>query len=311
MNALSNLQSQDPTVQALQQAMYDLQHQLQHQQQVNAQHAADYRVLARNQGHLSEAQNRRDRVKHDLPEHIANSIPPHLQCETTLTEVERKRILGAMPEFNGFPEAIKDANGLATKAIPEGPTRKFVLTNLPKFQQDSLDILRVATGALFASESLVDDTERSQFLTARLRDVLFLAADNSQRLAKLQLKEAFKCVGVEGAYALMHLDNADPEWDVNDHTIFQEPHVKAIQKFRSLSSQLQQETKSKFKANRGRGGRGAGYNQYRRSAFSGGGNAYIRGGKGGRGGRAGGRGGRGGNFRQSGNGRDAEPKDEE
>lgn len=290
-------------LQSLQQAMADMQQQISRQNATIASQQATNQELLRNQHQLNDAQRRRDRVKLKLREELANSIPPNLQCDSALSESERKRIVGLSPEFEDFPESVKDSNTLAARAIPDGPARKWIISTLPKFQQEALDVLRVAAGALHRASDFTAPTDRIKFLEDRLLDILVLSADNAQRQAKLQLKDSFKAAGAEGAYSLMHFDSEEPDWDVTEHTIFQEAHVKAIKQFRAFSATLQQQTKDKYKQGKfNRRGGGGGYNQYRRGGGRG------RGGRG-RGGR-GGRGGFNGRSQSSGNDRDHEANDE-
>lgn len=292
-----------------------IQGQLQGQSAITAQQQQDFSQLVRNQNQLSADSARRDRVKQKLSEGLANTLPPHLQIVSTLSESERKRIISACPEFEGFPEPIKDSNGLGAKAIPEGQNRKWVLNSIPKFQQEHLEVLRVATGALHRAADFQNASDRANFYESKLKEVLLLSVDSAQRLAKAQLKEAFKAAGVEGAYSLMHLDDDDPQWAVDEHTLFQEEHISAIRKYRSFSTQLKQQTRDGYKANKGgyrrsgggyRGGGGGGRGGYR--GGGGGGRVGYRGsGRGGRGGRGGGRSSR----DQQGNGEQSMARDEE
>ena len=204
------------------------------------------------------------------------------------------------PTFSGFPRAIEDDNRLAAKVVGDGANRKLILGSMVKFQQDTLDIVRIATALLHhvARPDQVSDQDLA-FIREGLQDIVTLGADNAQRVAKHQLQEALKLAGADGAYSLMGLETDQPDLDVSDHNLFQEAHVDAIKKFRTFSSTVKQQSVDKYKQNkRGGGGRRGGgrYSTFQSQGQYGGG--YRRGGQRGgfnsssRGGRGGGRGGR-------------------
>ena len=81
-----------------------------------------------------------------LPEHVAASIAPHLQIKP-LPSADRKRVLGKYQRFEPFPKVLKDANGLAAKAIGDAKERKWILNNMATLQKDALEITRIAAAA--------------------------------------------------------------------------------------------------------------------------------------------------------------------
>ena len=281
----------------MQQAIFGLQQQVRVHEQTNADLRRDHQNMA---ARVIRAEGGQAVVMRD---DIASLVPPHLQLGSRLKKEERGRKLRKYPTYDRFPKPIEDDNKLASRVIE--PNRKLILGSFVKFQQDTLDIVRIATAALHAAtDSSLNIDDAVGAVREGLQDIITLAVDNAQRVAKHQLQEALKLAGAEGAYSLLGLETDDPVLDTADHNIFQEAHVDAIKKFRTFSSAVKQQSVDKYKSNKrnqrgGRGSYGSYRNNYRGSGRGGGRGNYSsgfnRGGGGGRGGR-GGRGGQGNGY---------------
>ena len=133
-----------------------------------------------------------------LNDDIKACIPPHLQL-TPMDQMQRKQLLRAYPKLDGgLPKCIKDDNGLAAKAVGDATQRKWLITLVPTFQRDNLDVARVAASALQLSiqaNDAYDPASKLEQMQHVLRDVLVLACDNAQKLAATQLKLTFKKKG--------------------------------------------------------------------------------------------------------------------
>ena len=225
----------------------------------------------------------------DLRPEVRELFAPHLQLKQMDT-ADRKRAITGYPKSHQLPQALTDANGLAAKAVGEGPAKKWALTTLPALQREALDVLRVAAVGLHAAISIQDGNTRINQLERTLMDVIALASDNAQRMARTQLETIFDAAGAKGAMALISLDRDQEqavEIDLGDSNILQAVHVDAMQEIKKYARAVQPERKQNL--NRNGGGRGGGGGRGRRGNYGGkgGGKGYNswrnNGGKGGNG----------------------------
>ena len=201
-----------------------------------------------------------------LNDEIKACIPPHLQL-SPMDQMQRKQLLRAYPKLDGgLPKCIKDDNGLAAKAVGDATQRKWLITLVPTFQRDNLDVARVAASALQLSIQDNDDpASKFEQMQHALRDVLVLACDNAQKLAETQLKLTFESAGAKGAYSLMDLGPNTEDLD-DDGNILQQSHIEAIQELRKFNNAFKssltggggQRNHSTYRGDNGRGGSGRG-----------------------------------------------------
>ena len=195
---------------------------------------------------------KRDRIA--LRPEVRDLFAPHLQYKQ-MDAAARKRAINNYPKSHQLPQALTDANGLAAKAVGEGPAKKWALTTLPALQREALDVLRVAAVGLHAARNNSNGEARIIQLEQALADVITLASDNAQRMARTQLEAIFDAAGTKGAMALINLDpDADHqvEIDIADTSILQAVHVDAMQEIKKYARAVQPEKKQPG----GRGGRG-------------------------------------------------------
>lgn len=239
-------------------------------------------------------QNEAKSAKHvELHPSIVELFAPHLQLRP-MEASDRKRILAAYPKSEQLPQPLKDDNGLAAKALGDATGRKWVLTNLAALQKDALEILRAAATGLHVACSAAEPAERLQHLEHTVRDIISLAGDNAQRMARTQLEHIFEAAGTKGARSLLGTDISDNDIDVRDANMLQQAHIDAMQDIRKFHSSVEQARKQAGKGkqqqqrgygSRGRGGgyrygggrRGGGKGGFRTSWRSGG---YPNGGRG-------------------------------
>jgi hypothetical protein len=219
-------------------------------------------------------------------------VAPHLQLAPSDT-TERKRILGSYPKIDGFPECIKDDNGMATRAIADTEQRKWVTERLPAIQRDHLDVARVAAATWELAFMAEEPEQRLRLFDKGLRDIIALSINNAQRSAETQLKQSFKGAGAEGSYSLLDLTPNTLQLDMADNNVFQQAHLDAMAELRKFKQSIDANKKAdtpsrgggKGGGGKGRGG-GKGYsnNSYgSRGGGYGGGKGYNNGGKGGKG----------------------------
>ena len=240
--------------------------------------------LQRQNDELKQQQDARKPT--ELHQDIAALFAPHLQLRP-MEQAERKRILSQYGKCEQLPVPLRDDNGLAGKALGgEGGHKKWALTYLQSAQKEALDILRIAALGLNAAIQLEQGPQRIQHLEHVIRDIISMAGDNAQRMARTQLEHVFEVAGVKGARSLLNPDLAeDCSIDESDTNILQQAHIDAMQDIRKFHTSISQVRGNK---NNGKqGGRG----------FKQGGRNYR--GRGGGRGRGYGGGGRGGGFRSN------------
>ena len=229
---------------------------------------------------------------------VAALVAPHLQLRP-MDASERKRLVGSYPKCDAVPVALRDDNGLAAKAIGEGAQRKWLLTYIPQFQKDALDLLRVASVGLSTALLIESGVQRVECLQNALRDVVTIASDNAQKLARVQLEQLFEAAGTKGASSILRTqggdDDNDIDIDLHDNNIVQHAHIDAMRDIRKFSTDIDNARRKPNPQRNGSGGRGRS-NNYKR----GGGRGYGRGGSWRGGGY--GSGGRGGGWRSGGYG---------
>jgi hypothetical protein len=247
----------------------DLQAQLQHLKAQIAHQQQQMQALADKQ----QATTSKDRV--DLHDDIKAAIAPHLQ-QSPLEDTDRKKVLSRYPKSDAFPKPIKDDNGLAGRAIPQ-TEKKWVCNHLPSAQKDALDILRVAATGWQAALATPDNgPAQLDTLFTVVRDIVVLATDNAQRLARTQLKQTFELGGAKGAYSLMDLGPDSQALDERDYNILQQAHIESLQELKRYNKTVDE---AKGNNNNKSGGRGKG-----RGGYGNGGGWRSRGGGKGRGG---------------------------
>ena len=215
-------------------------------------------------------------VKHvELHRNVRDAIAGHLQ-QQPLEAAKRKRIITRYPKSDDLPGAITDDNGLAAKAISCPNGRRAVTQDLPQLQRDALDVLRMSATGWHQALQHDDPTTRAEFLMEVIRDVAVIAADNAQRMAQKQLKQAFELSKAKGAMAIIDLGDNSTDIDFKDTNVFQHAHVEAIQQIRKYDSAVHY---------KGNSSNGKGKSKHYDGRGGGRSNAYQRyGGRGGRGG---------------------------
>ena len=187
---------------------------------------------------------------------IASVICPHLQARPMGADV-RKRLLGRYPKSSALPKPNRDENGLASKALGEDKERKWVLTSIPQYQKELLDVARIASTGWQQARSLPNSEGRAEFLESVLRDVLVITLDNCQKLAESQLKHVFKAAGAEGAFTFINGANGE-SINTDDHNIIQQAHVEAMSEYKIFAKELRPAGFTGNRGGKGRGGRGGG-----------------------------------------------------
>ena len=267
-------------LQQQQQQQQRLQQQLQQQQQTHA--AEILRVRAETAQRVAasslDAQDAGKSGRIQLSEEVAACVTPHLQLRP-LEQSERQGIIRGYPRADDLPQAITDRNGLAAKTLYDPKDKKWVSNLLPGLQRNSLDIVRVAAAGWESSlDESVNLAERVRLLQVCIRDVLTLACDNAQRMAKHQLEATFESVGATGAYSLLNFDPDTMDFEIRDPSILQQAHVEAIRDIRSFNGSLEAARKAANTRTKNQGKNG--FSNGTRGAFRG--QRNRRGGGGGR-----------------------------
>jgi hypothetical protein len=208
----------------------------------------------------------------DLSDEVRGAIAPHLQI-TPLEDFERKRMLSAYDKIQDGPKALKDDNGLATKAMGQSTAKKWLTKDLPLLQKEQLDVLRVAATTwdkCIQLDKMGQAEHAYKQAMQALRDITLLSSDNACRMGRYQLQNVLEQANVKGAYGMLQLGSdsaADGSGlDVSDHNIIQHLHVEAIKELRQFSRDIEgnkakQQPKnfqSRGWRGRGNGGRGSG-----------------------------------------------------
>ena len=269
----------------------DLNQLLQNMQAQLASQAAELHALRANrEGTVSKP-------KIVLGDTLGALIAPHIQLAPS-DPVERKRIMSGYPKIEGFPECIKDDNGMAARAIADAEQRKWVTERLPAIQRDHLDVARVAAASWELAFMADSPEHRLQLFDKGIRDIITLSVNNAQRSAETQLKQSFKSAGAEGSYSLLDLTPNTLQLDLSDTNVFQQAHLDSMAELRKFKQSIGANKKSHTHNNRGGGGKGGGKGRgggkgYHNNNYNSGKGGYG-GGKGGKGGFSGGKGGKGG-----------------
>jgi hypothetical protein len=244
-----------------------------------------------------------------LGDTLAALVAPHLQLAPT-DAGERKRIMGSYPKINGFPEPIRDDNGMAARAISDSEQKKWITERLPAVQRDHLDVARVAAATWEMASMCQDPNQRLQFFDTGIKDIIALSINCAQRAAETQLKQSFKGAGAEGSYSLLDLSPNTLQLDMGDNNVFQQAHLDAMAELRKFKASIDANKKADSSSRGGGGGKGnghggrgsgKGYNnnyQSRGGGYGGGKGKGYGGGKGGQG-KGGGKGSWQGNGSQS------------
>jgi hypothetical protein len=219
--------------------------------------------LAELQAAVAALQRERDDAGYEYTEVAQNVIPAHLQSERILA-TERKRIVAKYRD-GGLPKVLRDENGLAAKAITDATDKKWLLTELPKFQKNALDLAKIAAHGISEADRQQDASKQAQLLGEALRDALVIALDNAQLVAHLQIKGVFKAADAEGAITFVKPNAADGNFDPDDANVVQHDHVEAIAAYRKMASALPAKRTSKqgSRPNGFSSGKGGGRNRGR------------------------------------------------
>ena len=218
------------TIENLQQRLHQ-QELLVQQQQAMLQRQGDY--LA------AQLQSKQNTDGGELHTAVTAAIPPHLQIEP-MERVQRKQLLKPYPKLHQLPKPVKDRNGLGARAITSKEDRKWIVTHLPQLQRDALEVVRVAASAW---DSYLRAGSNEKLLEA-IKNITALATDNAQRIAQMQLQQTFEASGAKGAYAIMQLSPDSSELDFNEHTLFQQAHIEALQDLKKYTSTIDQTKKN-------------------------------------------------------------------
>lgn len=240
-----------------------LQQQLHAQQQQLAQQQAQFQqqLQARDQQQQQREQQQqqaRDERDKDRELHLSDDVRadfvPHLQLDS-IEASERKKILRKYPKSDDLPQQLRDDSGIAAKALGDNKDKRWLITELPKYQKDAIDVLRIAATARVQAATYGPDQgpQAIEFLLDCLRDITIISCDNAQRFAETQIKGVFDSTDAKGALTLVktNLDGPDCDIDPKEHTILQQAHLDAITELRKFSSQL-------GRGNSNGGGRGKG-----------------------------------------------------
>jgi hypothetical protein len=166
-----------------------------------------------------------------IDEDVRSRYAPHLQVPPMETHV-RKQIMAGYPKVEPLPKVLKDSNGLATLGIKSQFMRNQITTKYPDHQRDALEVVRVLAGTYQRIRN--NDVELRE-LPKILEDLLSIASDNAQRLAKAQLEASINARQQKGAMSLMDED----KFDYKDDNILQSSHVLAISTLAKAKSNLQ------------------------------------------------------------------------
>ena len=183
---------------------------------------------------------------------------PHLQL-APLDAAKRKKVLSQYPKWDGMPQPIRDENGLANRALA-GESKKWITTDLVRFQQDTLDALRIATAAWDRILTQNHDQQLLESTICALQDLTVLLGDNAARLGRFQLQSAFEAAGAKSAASLLQCDpNSEQiEFDLSVHTLFQQAHLDAIHDLQQYNSRIDSAMRSKSKNGQQNNYRGGG-----------------------------------------------------
>jgi hypothetical protein len=170
---------------------------------------------------------------------VAEALALHLQLPP-LETAERKRVLSKYKD-GGLPKVLKDENGLAAKTISDNTERRFLLTEIPRWQRDALDVAKALAHAWHEAGHVQDTAQRADLLLAAVRDALLVAVDNAQRMARDQLRGVFKAAGAEGALSFFRPDSEEVDssrFDFKDCNVLQHEHVEAIAAYKKMANSV-------------------------------------------------------------------------
>jgi hypothetical protein len=206
---------------------------------------------------VSDLRRRADGDDFTYADTVAGALALHLQLPPMET-AERKRVLSKYKD-GGLPKVLKDENGLAAKTVSDNAERKYLLTEIPRWQRDALDVAKVLAHAWHEAGHVQDTAHRSELLVAAVRDALLVAVDNAQRMARDQLRGVFKAAGAEGALSFFRPDSEDVDhtrFDFKDSNVLQHEHVEAIAAYKKMANSVSNNNNGR--RNQGNGGRRSG-----------------------------------------------------
>ena len=166
-----------------------------------------------------------------IDDDVRAKYAPHLQIPPMETHI-RKQIMASHPKVEPLPKVLKDSNGLATLGIQHQFMRNQISTKYPDHQRDALEIIRVIAGVY---QRIRNQEVDSSELPKIFEDLLSIASDNAQRLAKAQLDASINARQQKGAMSLLDRD----KFDFKDDNIIQSSHVQAISTLAKAKANIQ------------------------------------------------------------------------
>ena len=207
---------------------------------------------------VSDLRRRADGDDFTYADPVADALALHLQLPPMET-AERKRVLSKYKD-GGLPKVLKDENCLAAKTVShDNAERKYLLTEIPRWQRDALDVAKALAHAWHEAGHVQDTAQRSELLLAAVRDALLVAVDNAQRMARDQLRGVFKAAGAEGALSFFRPDSEEVDnsrFDFKDCNVLQHEHVEAIAAYKKMANSVSNNNNGR--RNQGNGGRRSG-----------------------------------------------------
>ena len=88
---------------------------------------------------------------------------------------------------------------MAATAIGDAKDKKWVTVHAPAFQKDALDVVQVAALHAIVMADAGDGGSAPETARQALLDVVTLASDNAQRIARVQLDRVFEAANAKGA----------------------------------------------------------------------------------------------------------------
>ena len=226
------------------------------QRQVEQQHQQILTLSAQ-----TEENQTRHRGDKPLDGRIQACIAPHLQLKP-MEQADRNRIIRQYNRHQGLPEPIRDSNELGGRAVTTKDDKKWLVTHLPQLQRDAIDIIRIASAAWQAAIDIQQPQRQLDLMQAAIRDITAIASDNAQRMGKLQLQQTFEAAGAKGAYTIINLEENTADIDVNEHSLFQQAHIEALQDLKRFTTTIDTSKRQEKKPHTdNRGNRGSGRRQ--------------------------------------------------
>ena len=107
---------------------------------------------------VSDLRRRADGDDFKYAEPVGDAVALHLQLPP-MEAAERKRLLSKYKD-GGLPKVLKDENGLAAKAVSDNAERRYLLTEIPRWQRDALDVAKALAQAWHEAGHVQDAAQR-------------------------------------------------------------------------------------------------------------------------------------------------------